>query len=51
MIHANEVGEESLSLSTFDRKRAKSYPSEKTSEPILLLELSKQPKEEENQVR
>ena len=42
-IHTNEPVEESPSLLVFDRKRAKSYPSERPSEPIALLELPKQP--------
>ena len=50
-IHTNEPVEDSLSLFGFDRKRAKSYPSEKPSEPIPLLELPKhpQPIEEEEE--
>lgn len=42
-IHANEPVEESPSLFAFDRKRAKSYPSERPSDPLAMLELPKQP--------
>ena len=50
----NDLVEESPSLLAFDRKRAQSYPSERSSEPIALLELPRQPQpikeEEENEV-
>ena len=35
--------------STFDRKRAKSYPSECPSEPAPLLELPRQEPEKDNE--
>ena len=52
-ILTNDLIEESPSPLAFDRKRAKSYPSERPSEPIPLLELPQQPQlieEEENEV-
>ena len=53
-ILTNDLIEESPSPLAFDRKRAKSYPSERPSEPIPLLELPQQSQpieeEEENEV-
>lgn len=53
-ILTNDLVEEPPSLLAFDRKRAKSYPNERPSEPMALLELPRQPQpieeEEENEV-
>lgn len=55
LTHLNEPVEESVLLTTFDRKRAKSYPSDMPNEPAPMMELPKQPQtiqveEEENRV-
>ena len=52
-VLTTDLVEESPSLLAFDRKRAKSYPSERPNEPIALLELPRQSQpieEEENEV-
>lgn len=45
----NELVEDSTSMSVFERKRAKSYPSERPTEPIPLLELPKHSQEDESE--